>query len=182
MLLSGCCPLDQHNFSRGRKLSSSFNRKMNICNQRSSNARVHQQRVVHRATKKSRGTTGLLEKAFLETSEGLCMVSATRETTKGYWTERKAERKGPVLPGCKWEEEALFSRLIFNQFHPAILSFFSGKNCHVPAYYFQILLKYTSRDWKPSVSFGRLIFKEVLCFCGGVIPTQGTGLTRDSIT
>lgn len=155
---------------------------MNICDPRSPTARGGLQKVMHRATKKSRGTIGLLGKAFLDTSEGLCMVSATQETTKGFWSERKAKKKGPVLPGCKWKEEGLFSRLIFNRSHPVIPSFLSGKNCHVPAYYFWILLKYTSRDWKPSLSFGTLSFRELLGFTGGAIPAQGTGLTGDPIT
>lgn len=174
MLLSGCCPLDQCNFSGARGDSSSFNRRMNICSQRSPTARGGQWTIMCRATKESWGTIELLEKAFLEISEGLCMVSAIQETTKGCWTERKAKRNHPVLTGCKWKED-LFSRLSFNRSHPAILSFPSGKNCHVPAYYFWILLKYASRDWKPSVSFGMCSFGELLCFSGGAIPTQDTG-------
>lgn len=58
---------------------------------------------MHRATKEARNTTEFLEKAYLETTEGLCMVSATQEITKGCWTERKVKRKGPALPGWKQE-------------------------------------------------------------------------------
>lgn len=66
-------------------------------------ARADQRIGMHRATKASIYTTELLQKAFLETSEGQCMFSATQEATKACWTDRKA-KENPEMPGLQVEK------------------------------------------------------------------------------
>ncbi|PKU35714.1 hypothetical protein llap_13982 [Limosa lapponica baueri] len=59
---------------------------MKICSQRPPAARGGQWRAMHRASKKSKGAIGLLEKAFLETSEETCvwfLVAGPKGKPKG---------------------------------------------------------------------------------------------------